>query len=325
MKIGGIGKRMAESISGTSALSLAEEELNYITKNEIEVLYFLDDEYPRRLRHCEDGPVVLYSKGSANLNKQQVIAIVGTRNATQYGKDFCQQFMQELKPFNPLVISGLAYGIDTVSHQQALQNGLPTVGVLGHGLDRIYPATNRKLAGRMLENGGLITEFVSGTNPDAVNFPKRNRIVAGISDAVVVVEAAKQGGALITAKIANSYNREVFAVPGRLSDPYSEGCNHLIATNQAALLHSVNDLKYLLGWEAGDQKDQVPVQHSLPLDDFNSEEQKIIRIMQSKEGKIGLEDLCFKANSSASKVLPLLMNLELKGVVRSLPGRVYAL
>lgn len=322
-KIPGIGKKTAEQVVGQSILSKAEEEFEFVQKKGITPLFYLDEEYPRRLRMCEDAPVVLYYKGNADLNKRQIISIVGTRNATTYGLDFCKEFIQDLKPYNPLVISGLAYGIDVCAHKESLKNGVPTVGVLAHGLDRIYPALHTNIADQMVENGGLITEFLSETNPDRENFPKRNRIVAGMSDAVIVVEAAIKGGALITAEIANSYNREVFAVPGNLKSTFSEGCNHLIKINKAALLESVKDLEYILGWKEREavQSPQIPL-----FPDLNSDEEKLVQILkESVAYRMQLEALCLKSGMPISKLLQILMSLELKGVVKNYPGKVFGL
>lgn len=320
-KIPGIGTKGVKNIHEQEVMQRAEQELKFIQKKEVKPLFYLDQDYPRRLKLCEDGPVMLYYRGNANLNKQQAIAIVGTRNATEYGKSFCENFIAGLKPFNPLIISGLAYGIDVHAHRHALKNGLPTIGVLAHGHDRIYPAVHSATAREMLENGGLLTEFLSETNPDRENFPKRNRIVAGIADAVVVVEAAKKGGALITAEIANSYNRDVFAVPGNLGNTFSEGCNFLIKTNKAALITGAEDLKYILGWEE-QQSAKKPAQASLFIE-LDGVEKDVWRLI-STEGKMELDKICLELKLPVSKVLQHLMGLELKGLVKSLPGKVYA-
>lgn len=322
-KIPGIGAKSARGIAGQNVLQRAEEELKFIDRENLRALYFLDEDYPRRLKLCEDGPVMLYYKGNADLNKRQVIAVVGTRNATEYGRGFCANFIRDLKEFNPLMISGLAYGIDAAAHKESLQNGIPTVAVLGHGHDRIYPGTHRSLAEKMQENGGLLTEFLSGTNPDRENFPKRNRIVAGISDAVVVVEAAKKGGALITAEIANSYNRDVFAVPGRLGDTFSEGCNWLIRTNKAAMIESVQDLQYILGWEQQEAAAQNQQTELFP--ELEGLEKQIYEQLSDNGRRMELDRLCMQLSVPVGKVLPSLMAMELKNMVKCLPGRVYAL
>ncbi|WP_417590931.1 DNA-processing protein DprA [Owenweeksia hongkongensis] len=321
LKIPGIGGTVAKSVSTQDVLSRAEEELKFIETNKIQSLFYLDEDYPQRLKMCNDGPLMLYYKGNVDLNKRQVIAIVGTRNATSYGLEFCENFIEDLKPFNPLVISGLAYGIDICAHKESLKMGVPTVGVLAHGLDRVYPQLHKKVANQMLENGGLLTEFISETNPDRENFPKRNRIVAGISDAVIVVEAAKKGGALITAEIANSYNREVFAVPGNLGAPFSEGCNHLIKINKAAMITGVEDLKYILGWQADEKR---IIQPQL-FPELEGVEKQIADLLRDRGGKEELDVICLSLKIPVSKALQHLMGLELKGVVKSYPGKVYGL
>ncbi len=321
-KIPGIGTKASKNISSQEVFSRAETELKFIEAKDVTPLFYLDEDYPRRLKMCEDGPLMLYYRGNANLNKQQVVAIVGTRNATEYGRDFCEKFIAELKPYNPLIISGLAYGIDVYAHKQALKCGLPTVAVLAHGHDRIYPSTHKSVAMDMLENGGLLTDYLSETNPDRENFPKRNRIVAGISDAVVVVEAAKKGGALITADIANSYNRDVFAVPGNLGNSFSEGCNLLIKQNKAALITGAADLRYILGWEE-QQAAETASQTKLFVELGEGEKQ--VWDLLSISGKEELDTLCIKLKLPVSKVLQHLMSLELKGLVKSQPGKVYSL
>lgn len=321
LKIPGIGAKSVGNIVNQAVLGEAEEELKFIEKNQVRSLFYLEKEYPERLKLCEDGPVMLYYRGNADLNKRHVIAMVGTRNATSYGLEFCEWFVNHLKPYNPLIISGLAYGIDAQSHKQALKNGLPTIAVLGHGLDRVYPQVHTNLARSMEENGGLLTEFRSGTNPDRENFPKRNRIVAGIADAVVVVEAAKTGGALITAEIANSYNREVFAVPGRLGDKFSEGCNFLIKTHKAALVNTPADLSYLLGWEKTEAR---PKQQQLFVE-LEGLEKEVWQNLRKAGGNQELTKICLALNIPVNKALQTLMSLELQGLVKSKPGKVYAL
>ena len=261
LKIPGVGAVVADSVVKQDVLGRAKQEAEFITKHSIDTHYFLDDSYPYRLKHCDDGPIMLYSKGLMNLNAPRTISIVGTRNITPYGKDICSSFVESLGSYRPTIISGLAYGLDIHAHRESYRNNISTIGVLAHGLDRLYPALHKKDVQRMVENGGILTEFISGTNPDSQNFPKRNRIVAGISDATIVIESAKKGGSLITAEIANSYSRDVFAVPGPIGAKFSEGCNKLIKANKAHLLESVKDLEYIMGWSP--QKTKKTIQKQL--------------------------------------------------------------
>lgn len=249
--IPGLSPKIATAFQHTEVFRVCEAELSFAQKHQIQYLTEDDEAYPSRLRECPDAPLVLFYKGSANLNSRHILSIVGTRNATDYGKSLCQRFMQELSTLLPdtLIVSGLAYGIDIHAHREALSRGFDTVGVLAHGLDRIYPAVHRRTATEMLTQGGLLTEFMSGTNPDRQNFVKRNRIVAGLSDATLVVESGPKGGSLITAEIAESYQRDCFAFPGRVGDTYSTGCNVLIQKNRAALIQSAEDVVKAMNWD----------------------------------------------------------------------------
>lgn len=321
LKIPGMGEMTANSLVNQAVLSRADAELNFVLKHNIEVLFYLNDNYPKRLKHCADSPIILYFKGNANLNAEKIISIVGTRKASEYGKKNTQHLVEELSAQQVTVISGLAYGIDIYAHKAAVQHHVPTVAVLAHGLDRIYPPAHKATAEKMLEHGGLLTEFMSETNPDRENFPKRNRIVAGMADAVVVVEAAISGGALITAEIANTYNRDVFAVPGRLDDVYSEGCNRLIKTNKAALIESAKDIAYLLNWSRENQK---PLAQQKLFMELNPEEEILVNVLREK-GNSGIDDLMLLSEFTMSKVAGLLLTLEFNGVVKSLPGKVYQL
>jgi DNA processing protein len=323
LKIPGIGTVTADSIVKHKEFGRAEAEIKFIEKNKIIPLFYLDENFPKRLQHCADSPVMLYYKGSANLNCSRILAIVGTRSATEYGKNFCEKLLNDLAALNVTVVSGLAYGIDICAHKASLKNNIPTVGVLGHGLDRIYPFSHRSTAEKMIHNGGLLTEFLKGTNPDKENFPKRNRIVAGLSDAVIVVEAARSGGALITAEIANSYNRDVFAVPGKVDDAFSQGCNRLIKTNKAALLESAADLVYIMGWEEEKKKGKPNNQQKLFIE-LNAEEKIIVGLLTA-DGKMDVDTLSLKSNLPLSKVAAGLLNLEFAGMVKSLPGKIYQL
>ncbi|OOQ56888.1 DNA-processing protein DprA [Mucilaginibacter pedocola] len=319
----GIGEKRVEGADFDEALRRAEKELDFIEKNNIDVLFYTDARYPKRLKSCHDSPLLLYSRGNANLNMLRVINIVGTRNATDYGKQLCRQLVDELQEYNILIVSGLALGIDVAAHKECLRAGVPTVGVLGHGHDRLYPSQNRGTAEKMLENGGLLTEYPSGTLPDRENFPQRNRIVAGMADATIVVEAALKGGALITAEIANSYNRDVFAFPGRLGDEYSEGCNFLIRNNKAQLLTCVADLAYSLGWEKNSDMKPAPEQLMLPID-LSTGERAIYDIIRENKSPLAIDDLSVKANMPVSQLAMALLDMELQGFIRSLPGKTYA-
>ena len=291
-------------------------------QNDISVWYYLDDSYPERLKWCEDGPVLLYNQGEMNINGRPVLAMVGTRNCTPYGADFCHNFIADLKAFDPVIVSGLAYGIDIQCHRAAMDNGLTSIALLGHGLDRIYPFVHRGDARKMMVNGGVVTEFMSGTQPDRENFPKRNRIVAGMCDAVVVVEAARKGGALITAEIGSSYNREVFAVPGRLNDTFSEGCNYLIKSHKASIITGVSDLEYVLNWQRVEENHVK--QQILPLD-LTPDESNIITILRDQPSPAEIGLLSNKLKKPVHIVLKILMGLELKGLINSLPGKCFSL
>ena len=319
-KIPGIGKTTAAKIKAASPLQRAEKELTYIARNNISTLFYLDEAYPKRLKHCSDSPILLYYRGKGNLNPSRAISIVGTRNATQHGREITEALVSELKPYKTSVISGLAYGIDITAHKAAVDNEISTIGVLAHGLDRIYPSLHVKIAEQMLELGGLLTEFPSGTNPDRENFPKRNRIIAGLSDATVVVEAAEKGGALITAELAHGYDRDVFAVPGRINDPFSAGCNKLIFLNKAAILRHAKDLEFYLNWQLEEKATRT--QQPRLFIEVSKDEEPIAALLR-KSGKLHIENLCTLAAMPVNKVLSLLFNLELKGAVRAHPGKVY--
>lgn len=322
-KIPGIGSVYAKSIIDhkTEALAIAEQELKFIQKNKIVPLFYLNENYPKRLLQCEDSPIILYTKGNVDFNQQKVVSIVGTRKITEYGKDFCDKIVEELAPHNPIIVSGLAYGVDVCAHKSALKNKVSTVGVLAHGLDKMYPKQHTATAKEMLENGALVTDYKSGTKPDRENFPKRNRIIAGLSDLTIVVESSKKGGSLITAELANNYNRDVFALPGRLSDSQSEGCNWLIKINKAALIQSVKDIEYIMGWQVDKKKQPNQTQLFIEL----TEEQKVITNILAQKEKIGIDDLALLVKLPMSKTVAILLDLEFNGVVKSLPGKLYKL
>ncbi len=321
IKVQGIGDILANEILKTDALQKAEEEIEFAEKHKIDVLFFLDENYPERLKHCEDAPVILYYKGKAKLNQQKIISIVGTRNATRYGKEHCNELVKDLKlnGHEAVIVSGLAYGVDICAHQAALKNKLPTLAVLGHGLHTIYPASHKKIAKEIFSNGGLLTEFPHNSKLDPSNFVRRNRIIAGISDATVVIESAKKGGSLITADLANSYNRDVLAFPGRVNDKYSSGCNWLIKTNRAALIENIKDLEYILGWQQVDKKQAVQKQLFVEL---NEDEKKLMELFKDNE-ELSIDIITLKAGMPMSKVSALLLNLEFSGLIKSLPGKIY--
>ena len=316
-KIPGIGRITAQRIANANVLKEAEDELRFVEKEGIRLIFFTDEDYPFRLKQCMDGPILLYYKGTADLNHPKIIGIVGTRNATEYGRWATERIVEELAPWQPLVISGLAYGIDIAAHKAALAAGLETIGVVGHGLDRIYPAAHRDSARKMMEQGGLLTEFPSGTNPDRENFPARNRVVAGMVDALIVVETAIKGGAMITADIAASYARDVFAVPGRLNDPLSAGCLKLIEWLKAAVYPSAPSFARNLGWET----EGVPVKvqaRQLSLE-LSGEEQRLYELLPAS-GPLSIEDIYRATGLPPGVISSTLLELEFKGLVKVLPG-----
>lgn len=321
-KIEGIGAVRARSIKQFDDFHIAEEEMRFIEKYKIKTLFFSDNEYPRRLRNCHDAPTLLFYKGTADLNASKILGIVGTRNCTAYGRQFTEDLVKDLSEQQILIVSGLALGIDTFAHQSALKNGLPTVGVIGHGLDKIYPSVNRDLAKDMIkQGGGLLSKFYSGTQPDKHNFPLRNRIVAGLCDATVVVETHSNGGSMITARQAREYNRDVFAVPGRTTDAKSSGCNHLIRNNRAVLLTNADELLDTLGW-----KEKIPrarIQNELFIE-LSPEEKRIVDLLQLKEA-MHLDEINLSSGLSSSTAAATISKLELKGLVAGMPGNMYKL
>ncbi len=318
--IEGLGSKAIDSILQFKDFSRAEEEIGFIEKYKITPLFLTDKNYPQRLLNCYDSPPLLYFKGNTDLNCSKIVAIVGTRNHNDYGKKICEKLVEELVSEEVLVVSGLAFGIDSIAHKCAVKNNIKTVGVLAHGLDRVYPAQNTSLAKQMISCGGLLTEFKSNTIPDKQNFPGRNRIVAGISDAIIVIESGIKGGSLITAELANGYNKDVFAFPGRADDTKSEGCNYLIKNNKAALITSANDLLENMGWKKS-KKPSPKKQRELFIE-LTSEEKVMVDILQSGE-PIHIDELYFKSKLSSSAVAQALLMLEMQGIVSSLPGKVY--
>jgi DNA processing protein len=320
--IEGIGTVRANSIKYFTDFSSSEAEIKFIEKYKITPLFITDENYPKRLLNCYDSPPILYYRGNADLNTSKIVSIVGTRKNTDYGKIFTENLVEGLQEQNVLVISGLAFGIDTIAHKASLKNNLQTVGVLAHGLDRIYPTQNKTLAKEMIEQGGLLTDFMSNTLPDKQNFPKRNRIVAGMCDALVVIESGKKGGSLITAELANGYNKDVFAVPGKTTDKNSEGCNYIIKQNKALLITCADDLIEGMNW-APKEKNQQKKQRQLFIE-LTPDEKIIVDILQQQDG-VQIDELYFKSGLSSSATAQALLMLEMQNVVISLPGKVYKL
>jgi DNA processing protein len=323
-KIEGIGPVRAASIVAFSDFSKAEEEIKFIEKYKIKPLFLTDKDYPKRLLNCYDSPTILFYKGDADLNTAKIIAIIGTRSHTDYGKQVTEKLVKELAAQNVMVISGLAYGIDAVAHKAAIKNGLPTIGVLAHGLDQIYPSEHAGLAKDMIkQGGGLLTEFRSNSKPDKHNFPTRNRIVAGMSDATVVIETGVKGGSMITAELANGYNKDVFALPGKVTDSKSAGCNYLIKNNKAMLLTDAEEIIQVMGWEERSQKPGARGQKELFIA-MSKEEKIVVDILNEKES-VNIDEINMKSGLSSSSVAAAILNLELQNVILSLPGKLYKL
>lgn len=319
-KIEGIGHVRASCIKSFSDFKSCEQEIKFTEKHQIKTIFINDEEFPKRLANCFDSPVLVYFKGNASLNNSRFISIVGTRSNTNYGKTICEQFIDELKAYNITIVSGLAYGIDTIAHKSAIKNEKTTIGILAHGLDRVYPDCNKAMARQMIENGGLLTEYPSGTKPVKQNFPERNRITAGICDALVVIETGNSGGSLITAEIANSYNKDVFAFPGRIHDSKSEGCNQLIKNNKACLISSAQDLVNLMGWN--EKKPSQLSKQILLFHDLNDEELMLMKLLEEAE-ETDIDTLTFKSGLSHSSIAVSLLLLEINGLIKSLPGNRY--
>ena len=310
------------------AMRRAEAELRFMEEHRIRALTLNDDDYPQRLTECPDAPIIIYYTGNADLNQEKIVSIVGTRHATPYGQDLIHRFVSELRGLCPqvLIVSGLAYGVDICAHREALANGYPTVGVLAHGLDQIYPYRHRDTAAQMLNHGGLLTEFMSQTNADKPNFVRRNRIVAGMADAVILVESAAKGGGLITAEIAQSYARSVFAFPGNVGQPYSEGCNNLIRDNGAGLISSAQDFVKAMGWWEETHRQQAfadGIERNL-FPDLTTEEQQVVSLLK-ESNDLQLNIITVKTGIPIGRLTALLFQLEMKGMVKPLAGGMYHL
>lgn len=320
LKIDGVGATMIKGLFDSSHLIEAEAELQFIKDNGITCLYFTDDTYPEKLKHCIDSPLLLFQVGSINLVNQPIISIVGTRKITSYGVTFCEKLVEQLVPFNPIIVSGFAYGTDITAHKSAIKHNLQTIGCLAHGLNQIYPKTHKKYMVDVEKNGGFFTDFWSTDVFGRNNFLKRNRIIAGISEATIVIESAEKGGSLVTADIANSYNRDVFAVPGRTTDNQSVGCNNLIKTQQAHVLSNPLDIPYMLNWQL--EHNQKPAIQKQLFIELNSEEKRIYKYLKDNNQQL-LDDIALACDMPIFKVASMLLTMELKGVIRPLPGKLF--
>ena len=320
LKIDGIGKAKIKNLKDPKHQRDAENELKFIQDQRINYVMYDQEGYPDRLKHCIDGPVVLFSRGNIDIKQKKMLSIVGTRKVTRYGVQFCEELIESLAPIDPVIVSGFAYGVDITAQRAAVKHGLQTIGCLAHGLNQVYPKAHKKYMAQIEENGGFFTDFWSTDTFDRKNFLGRNRIIAGLSEATVVIESAGKGGSLVTADIANSYNREVFAVPGRASDPQSTGCNMLIKTQQAHMLTSAADLIYMLNWEL-EEKTQPAVQKQLFVE-LEGEEQKIYNYLH-QHGKELLDVIALECQIPTSQLASMLLNMELKGVVKPLPGKLF--
>ncbi|MFK7808263.1 MAG: DNA-processing protein DprA [Saprospiraceae bacterium] len=319
LSIPGIGDSIANQISNQKVLKEAEEEMKIAEKNGVQLFTYQSDQYPQRLKNYPDSPVVLQYKGSADLNANRIVAIVGTRKPTDYGRTICEKLVEDLKKYNVVIVSGLAYGIDVTAHKKCVDLDIPTIGVLGSGLDVVYPSLHRKIANQMIENGGLLSEFTHGTAPDREHFPMRNRVVAGMCDALIVVETKRRGGSMITANLANDYNKDVFAFPGRNNDEFSEGCNLLIKSHKAALLDGAKDLAYVMRWESDAKTKEV--QRSLFIE-LDKDEQELFTLIKANP-KIAIDQMTMNLCKTSSEMAALLLKLEFKGLIKSLPGKRY--
>ncbi len=319
LKLDGIGQIRIQEIHDSSHLKAAEEEIKFMESHHINHYFFQEKEYPEKLKHCLDGPVLLFSKGRIDLHKKKIISIVGTRQISAHGMSFCEKLLEDLAPLDPVIVSGFAYGVDITAQKAAVKNSLQTIGCLAHGLNQIYPKVHKKYVKEIEENGGFFTDFWSTDKFDRNNFLKRNRIIAGLSEATIVIESAERGGSLVTADIAVSYDREVFAVPGRPADKFSSGCNNLIKSQRAHVLTSAADLVYILNCELEEKERSVQKQLFVQLDG----EEQILYDFLSSRGKSELDILALNCQFPTFKTASLLLNMELKGVIRPLPGKLF--
>lgn len=320
--IDGIGENCARSIKEWNAFDEAETEIRFTEQHNIQTFFLTDPAYPQRLLHCYDPPTLLYYKGTEDLNHRYIVSIIGTRNHTEYGRQVTEQLVTDLQEQEVMIVSGLAFGIDAIAHRSALQYGLPTIGVLGHGLDTVYPMQHRSLAREITGHGALLTEFRRHTQPDKHNFPRRNRIVAGMADATIVIETANKGGSMITAELAYTYNRDLFAVPGKITDSKSSGCLQLIKQNKAMVYTGAEDLLNILGWKEK-KKPVVKKQKELFIE-LTPDEKIIVDLLSEQEGT-PIDILYLRSGLSSSTVAAVLLKLELQNIVVSLPGKIYRL
>lgn len=319
----GVGIHRATAISQFRNFHLVDTEIAFMEHAGVRPLFYTDADYPKRLQQCYDSPVMLYSKGRANLQAEKMLSIVGTRNPTLYGHTVCEQFVAAFAAHRITIVSGMAYGIDITAHKAALQHGLPTIGVLAHGLDKLYPAAHHRTARQMLENGGLLTDFNSGARLNKQNFPRRNRIVAGLCDATLVIESGVKGGSLITADIAAGYNRDVMAVPGRIGDVHSAGCLELVRQHKAALVAGPDDVLQMLNWRPAAPKD-TPAPQSRLFHDLGPEQQQVMHLLTGGNN-MHIDEIQYRSGISQQQIPGVLLQLEIAGLVRCMPGNTYQL
>jgi DNA processing protein len=317
-RLSGIPKEVLRAMNRDAALSMTDKHVNYILKHNISVYFYLDPDYPRRLKQCADAPIVLFGRGKNDLNAPRMVSIVGTRNASPYGTGLCEALLHEFVGKDITVVSGMAYGIDICAHHFCVQHGIPTIGVLGHGPDRIYPHVHQRIAEQMLAQGGLLTEFLPGTKPDRENFPMRNRIVAGMTDATIVIESKKSGGSLITAELANDYNKDVFAFPGNIGQALSEGCNQLIRQQKAHLITQAEDFLTFMSWNDAESS---AVQRSF-FNDLDVEDRTICDLLTTPQGE-HIDVLSSRTGLAISALNVRLFHLEMRGIIKPLPGSRY--
>ncbi|MBI1307924.1 MAG: DNA-protecting protein DprA [Bacteroidetes bacterium] len=319
-RVPGIGELRAKAIAEFDDFNRVEREMEFIYKNNIETSFCLDEDFPKRLSAIQDQPLIIFRKGEHNLDDFKMIAIVGTRKNSEHGKELCENFIRDLSPLDCTIVSGMAYGIDVIAHKAALENNLKTVGVMAHGLDVVYPSVHRNLARQMMETGALVTEFPTKTKPDRENFPKRNRIVAGLIDALIVIESPAKGGSMITANLAFNYDREVAAFPGNVEDELHRGCHQLIKQQKAHLIESAEDLVRLMGWEPLNGN---AVQKTLLLD-LSESELSIVNLLKEHH-TLSIDSLFNLTNLSQGELAQVLIGLEFKDLLRNLPGKNYQL